>query len=357
MSINDFPPLKNHNGSKRPRVEISSPSSPIAYDKFFVIKLETGTFKTISPFLIFKSLENYFGKLKDTKKLSDGSLLIEVSNEQQSTRASKYTKLDTYNVQTYPHPTLNILKGVITCKDMIHCSDQEILEHLQDQGVVHLRRIPNRKNGKDLPSSTFVLSFKTHTLPSRIHLAWYTVRVRQHIPAPLRCYSCQEFNHSSNKCTNSPLCPSCGHPPHEDIPCSTPSSCPNCTESHSPRYRGCREYKKQFEIQKIKTTEKISHFDAIKKYNTLYPTIAKSYSNSLTNNKPQFSNASTQCDFTDSAPLTKLPKTSTPSTITLTTPKPAPSSLPPLSIPPPPSTLQTPLILLAPLSLYHPNPP
>lgn len=70
MLHNNFPSLKNTNGSKRPRVETPSPTQITSYDKFFKIKLESGSFKNASPFVIFKALDGYFGKLNDIKKTS-----------------------------------------------------------------------------------------------------------------------------------------------------------------------------------------------------------------------------------------------------------------------------------------------
>ena len=124
------------------------------YDKFFTIKRIDGSFKDSSPFVLYKSLQSYFGTLCDTKKLYDGSLLIEVSNEKQSFLAVKLDKLNGHEVTTAPHKSLNIIKGVVNCSDFVNCSDEEILENLKDQGVVEVKRIPTRnESGKSLPLS------------------------------------------------------------------------------------------------------------------------------------------------------------------------------------------------------------
>ena len=157
MSHNkDFPLLSG--SFKRPRIESLTELIQTS-DKFFIIKISEGSFKNISPFLIHKALQSYFGCLENVKKQRDGSLLIEVSNERQSQKALQMTKLHTYNVITSPHPSLNYLKGIITCSDFSNCTEEEILENLKTQGVISVRRmISKRKVRRSPPIIIFLLS-------------------------------------------------------------------------------------------------------------------------------------------------------------------------------------------------------
>lgn len=76
--------------------------------------------------------DGYFGKWKyDIKKLSDGSILAEVNSESQSISAFKLTQFGPFLVTITSHPILNIIKGVITCKHLTNCTDEEILENLK----------------------------------------------------------------------------------------------------------------------------------------------------------------------------------------------------------------------------------
>lgn len=339
-------------GSKRPRIE-SNPSSPeiSIYDRFFKITMSTGSFKNVSPFLLHKALQSIFGTLSDTKKLADGSLLIEVTNEKQSKIASSLCMLHNYEVITQPHKSLNIIKGVVTCSDLSNCSDDEILDNLKSQGVTELFRLPPRK-GASGPSSTFILSFRLHQLPSKIHAGWYSLRVRPYFPSPMRCFQCQRFGHTASKCEQESLCPSCGHSQHLGSTCTSPPACVNCKGNHSPRYKGCPLYKQEFEIQKIRTLDKISYFDAKRKYLALNPSFSMSFSSVTKGIKPKMISTYTQCDLfnlnSQSSPQssedTFYPTPHPPSTSSPQLPLPIPSPIPPPSHPslPPPKPPSTP---------------
>lgn len=337
----NFPSLGGH---KRPRTESISPIPMFkSFDRFFNIKPVSGTFKNVSPFLIHKSLSAQFGSLSDTKKLADGSLLIEVRNEDQSFIAQNLKKIHTFEVTCIPHKSLNTVKGVVTCSDLSNCSDEEILENLQSQGVISIYRLPQKKESSN-PSSTFILTFKLHQLPNKIYAGWYSLRVRPYFPNPMRCFNCQKFGHTASKCSHESTCPSCGHSSHPDSPCSKSPICSNCSREHSPRYRGCPEFKQEFEIQKIRTLEKLSYFEAKRKYLSTNPSFYNLYSTVAKGPKPTMVSESTQCDLSITLPQSSdppptnsfkpilLPPPISPSPII---PIPTPSPIPPPPIIPP----------------------
>ena len=169
MSNFEFPKL---GGSKRPRLE-SPNETNYTFDKFFVIKMSEGSFSNVSPFLIHKALQSYFGSLANVRKQRDGSLLIEVSNNNQSQKALSINKLHTYEVTSTPHPSLNYIKGIVTCSDFSNCSEEEILENLESQGVVGVKRKISKRDGREFPSHNYILTFKVHNLPARINVGWY----------------------------------------------------------------------------------------------------------------------------------------------------------------------------------------
>lgn len=333
LDFTNYPPCGS---SKRPRIE-SPPliNKVLNYPRFFIIKrTDEESFSKISPFIIYKSLSAYFGTLKETRKLSDGNILIEVNNQKQSEMAINFDKLFNYGVSTTPHLSLNIIKGLVTCKELLLCSDEEIVSELHQQGVVGVYRLLS-KNDKT-PTGTFIMSFNLHSLPKILYAGYIPLRVRVYIPNPLRCFTCNKFGHSAAKCKNPPSCPSCGHEPHEGSECNPLKICPNCSESHSPRYRGCSSFKNEFEIQKIRVKDNISYFEAKKKFRDLYPTFAKSYSSTAANSatssktpiKVKTSNASTQCNFLDNTPSSHKKTSSSSTSFSLSKPPREPTPLP-----------------------------
>lgn len=210
----DFPTLK--------RTRISSPEirkSPSFYNKFFIITRKTDTFEKTSPFLLHKLLLNSVGELEEVRKVKNGSIMILTKNKEQSEKIANMTHIGEFEIIVEPHRTLNSVKGVITCSDLLNCDTEEILDNMKDQGVIAVKRISTVRKGD---TASLILTFQAFKLPERVSAGWYSLRVRPYIPAPLRCFNCQRFGHMSNTCQNSKLCPSCGKADHPEAPCSPP---------------------------------------------------------------------------------------------------------------------------------------
>lgn len=114
--------------------------------KFLIIKRNEQnkevTLKTVSCFLIDKAIQTFAGTVKSTKRLRDGTLLVETMNKLQADRMCKMTKfIDEIKVKVELHPTLNTTKGTIFCNDLKYCSNEEIMENLKSQHVSEVRRI------------------------------------------------------------------------------------------------------------------------------------------------------------------------------------------------------------------------
>ena len=98
------------------------------------------------------------------------------------------------------HNTLNTFKGIIRCQDLGHCTDDEILDNLKSEGVIHVRNIHVRRNGALKRTNTYVLTFNSPVLPRKIKAAFLSVNVEACIPNPVRCYHCQVFVHHEDNC-------------------------------------------------------------------------------------------------------------------------------------------------------------
>ena len=65
----------------------------------------------------------------------NGTIIIPTTNQKQSEKILKWKQFGKPNIKTYPHPTLNFLKGVIKSPDLASCSLEEIRLHLKPQGI------------------------------------------------------------------------------------------------------------------------------------------------------------------------------------------------------------------------------
>ncbi|KAH6933192.1 hypothetical protein HPB50_013193 [Hyalomma asiaticum] len=112
------------------------------FAKYFVIHStdEKVPISSKSVFRIAKSLENAVGPDYKVKKLSSGDLLIEVFKKTQSDQLEKLEMVADQTVTVTPHRSLNSTQGVISEKDLINETDEDILENLRPQGVTAVRR-------------------------------------------------------------------------------------------------------------------------------------------------------------------------------------------------------------------------
>lgn len=243
--------------------------------RFLVVKrIDEIDFNKVSPFVIQKSMYGLIGETKNIKKIKDG-LLVETKSDAQTKRLMKVTRFADHAVTVLPHTTLNTSRGVIFCKDLLNCKEDEIKEELKELGIVKVERIKIKKDEQLIDTPNHILTFSNPTLPKTIKVAMYNLEVRPYIPAPIRCFRCQKLGHITVNCTNEPLCP-CGKPLHEGQPCENDPTCVNCNGNHSARYRGCPKYKTEQAIQRLRVTEKLTYFEAKKRViiNTPKPNIS-----------------------------------------------------------------------------------
>ncbi|KAJ8935987.1 hypothetical protein NQ314_012538, partial [Rhamnusium bicolor] len=109
--------------------------------RFLVIKrIDEGNFDKVSPFVISKSLFGLIGNLKSIKKSKEG-LLVETVSEAQARRLLQVKQINNFNVIVEAHRCLNYSKGVVSCSDLLNCSIEEILNEMETEGVINVRRI------------------------------------------------------------------------------------------------------------------------------------------------------------------------------------------------------------------------
>ncbi|XP_055622502.1 uncharacterized protein LOC129766074 [Toxorhynchites rutilus septentrionalis] len=219
----------------------------------------------VSPFFIKKAVDSI--SLNVTiSRMRDGKLLLKSIDRQQAQKLLKQIMLrGKYGIKVEEHPTLNLTKGVINCRDFMFLKDEEILEELKTEHVISIRRFSDRiKDGKTIRSSTFVLTFNLGNLPSSINVGFYNCKVKQYVPSPLRCFKCLHYGHDKERCRGNQICARCANLYHEGE-CSTPVVCVNCRQNHHALSKECPIFQDELEIQKIRVTEKISIREATRK--------------------------------------------------------------------------------------------
>jgi hypothetical protein len=98
-----------------------------------------------------------------------------------------------------PHRSLNMSKGIIRCRDLRDCSDDEILDALRPEGVTNVKHIFPNKNVVKQPTNTFALTFAKPSVPKYVKAAYLKIPVEMFIPNSLWCFNCQRFGHGKKQ--------------------------------------------------------------------------------------------------------------------------------------------------------------
>ena len=122
-------------------------------------------------------------------------------------------------------------------------SEVEIRDELKDHGVVGVNRVTLKKEGKVIPTSTLFLTFGSPELPKEITVGYLKVKVDLFVPNPMRCFNCNKFGHTSQRCKVAAKCTGCGKDKHEGQ-CEGPKLCSNCNGPHASSAKDCPVWQK-----------------------------------------------------------------------------------------------------------------
>jgi hypothetical protein len=102
----------------------------------------------LSPFAIKKSIESIAGAPKNVTQLRSGNIIIEITKHSHATNLLQAKQFMNTPVKIAPHRSLNCSKGVIRCRELRDCSEQEIVEGLEEQNVITAHKVLVTKDEK-----------------------------------------------------------------------------------------------------------------------------------------------------------------------------------------------------------------
>ena len=238
------------------------------YPKFIVLKSlnEEKPITKISPFVLHKTIQSVAGEVKRVTKLKNGSVLIECIRQKQSQNLLSLTAIFDLPISSTPHRTLNYSQGIIRDRDhdLSNMSEEEICNELKNQNITKVKRFTKKSEGKIIQLSTYLVTFEQSTLPSHIYLGPYRIKVDPFVPNPTRCFKCQKFGHGKSSCRGTEKCVKCSGVGHSSFDCEGEVKCANCGSNHMANSRHCDIFKREMNIQKIKTEKNISYQEAKK---------------------------------------------------------------------------------------------
>ena len=198
--------------------------------------------------------------------MKNGCLLIECFRQQQSKNLLSLTSIADLQISVTPHRTLNSSVGVIRDRDhdLAELSEEQIVQELKLQHVSKVKRFTKKQDDLIIKLHTYLLTFELSTVPEHIYIGPYRIKVNAYVPNPTRCFKCQKFGHGRSSCKGTEKCVKCSVEGHSSFDCEGTVKCSNCNGNHMANSRNCEFYKKEVQIQKIKTDKNISYQDARK---------------------------------------------------------------------------------------------
>ena len=245
-------PSPPHNPSQNLRkslmnIELSESiwETPKKFDRFLVIT-PTGkdvSFKEYSPLKIGKALRtSCFLKQTNSVEKTGKSITVEVKNAADSASLLKIKSFLGQTVEVTPHKRLNTSRGVIRSWEFKNTEPEEWKEV---PGVLEARQILTKKEGKEVKTPLWVLTFDQPIPPVTLQVEYLRLEVRPFVRKPLRCFNCQKYGHQGKHCRGKKTCANCGKA-EEHVVCPAEAWCPNCRESgHSATSKNCPRFLKE----------------------------------------------------------------------------------------------------------------
>ena len=184
------------------------------------------------------------------------------------------TKFFDRDVKVSPHRSLNTCKGVVRSRDLAEIDKQELLEGLEECGVVDSYNITAFRDGQRVRTAATILTFRGTKLPEEIKVCFLRLKVSPYIPSPLRCFKCQKYGHSQATCKREAVCGKCGEQGHDSRNCSKESRCVNCDENHPSYSRSCPKFLEEKAICKVKVLQGVSFPEAKRLHHLANPTVS-----------------------------------------------------------------------------------
>ena len=219
---------------------------PNAYNKFLTLSLENEKkLDDLDIFEVHRDIVSCIGREPKISSINGGSLLIEVTSNEESEKLQRMKKLNGTEAKCIPHPSMNQSKGVVYSRELLNYSEDKLLDKFRSHKVVAVHRMKKKVNGILCPQPLLILTFDLLKLPDAISAAWLRLPVKPYFPSPRRCFYCQMYGHLNTTCRRKlkeepEICVNCGEEVHGT--CNRTPHCINCKGNHDASDKTCERY-------------------------------------------------------------------------------------------------------------------
>ena len=127
------------------------------------------------------------------------------------------------------------------------------------------------EGGEGDPHQHSFLDVRFPGTPKEITVGYLKVKVALFVPNPMRCFNCNKFGHTSQRCKFAAKCTGCGKEKHEGQ-CKGPKLCSNCDGPHASSAKDCPVWQEK-EIQRVRVEKRISFPEARQLVEAKMPTV------------------------------------------------------------------------------------
>ena len=155
----------------------------------------------------------------------------------------------------------------------VNTSDAAFKELVAQYGVMEVERITTWKDKRKVNTQSRKLTFDTLICPKEVFINKVRYTIKEFVPAPLRCFKCNKYEHNLYKCRKTEYtCQRCGEAGHQArtydgdrrliSSCTKPRKCSNCGGSHEAGHRDCPTQKDHRRINELIVNQKLSRQEA-----------------------------------------------------------------------------------------------
>ena len=80
--------------------------------------------------------------------------------------------------------------------------EENIQKELQSQGVTKVERMKRRKDGRLIPTDSYILTINGQEIPKEIKIGFLIRGTKVYIANPQQCFHCQKYGHNKKLCKN-----------------------------------------------------------------------------------------------------------------------------------------------------------
>lgn len=206
---------------------------------------------------------NFIDRISEIKRMNDKTIRIKAINYKTANKIITNTVLDLKGYDIFIPKSHLYVTGIANIP--LDFTLEDITADISRTDAIDIQRITRWNNStmKAEDTTAVKISFR-ECLPESIKILKVPFKVRPYIPRPMLCKNCKNYGHLAKFCKSAVTCKKCLLTHNEDLCESTELKCKHCPGNHQTGDRSCPEYIMQVRINTIKSTKKISYFEAAK---------------------------------------------------------------------------------------------